>query len=27
MPVFMDLALQMCTESEKISSTGQVKFL
>ena len=27
MQVFMDLALQMCEESEQISETGQVKFL
>ena len=27
MNVFMDLAVQMCEESEKITSTGQVKFV
>ena len=27
MQVFMDLAIQMCEESEKICATGQVKFL
>ena len=27
MSVFLDLAMQMCEESEEISSTGEVKFL
>ena len=27
MSVFLDLAMQMCEESEEIRTTGQVKFL